>query len=147
MNGLVGWTFTLTCCKHYFDSHRRTGHVSPQFHVVFDNDFTTVPYLRSSQVPPFWTDLVSASTKLHVYTKRQVDTWQSLPELTQKLVTSQVNGQRSQTLIWVLLQIKHLRPLSKVVRELSMSEHTSMLQVVSFQDQNASGNNNPQPNE
>jgi hypothetical protein len=82
-----------------------TGHVSPQFHVVFDNDFTTVPYLHSSQVPPFWADLVCASTKLHVYTKSQVDTWQSLPELTQKLVTSRVNRQRSQTLIWVLLQI------------------------------------------
>jgi hypothetical protein len=29
------------------------GHVSPQIHVVFDDGFTTVPYLGSSQVPPF----------------------------------------------------------------------------------------------
>ncbi len=58
------------------------GHVSPQFYVIFDDDFTTTLYLRSSQVPTFWADLVCASTKLHVYTKRQVDTWQSLPELT-----------------------------------------------------------------
>jgi hypothetical protein len=28
-----------------------------------------------------------------------------------------------------------------------MSEHTSVSRVVSFQDQNASGNKNPQPNE
>jgi hypothetical protein len=27
-----------------FNPH--TGHVSLQFHVIFDNDFTTVPYLR-----------------------------------------------------------------------------------------------------
>jgi hypothetical protein len=25
----------------------RTGHVSPQFHVVYDDDFTTVPHLRT----------------------------------------------------------------------------------------------------
>ncbi len=62
-----------------------TGHVSQQFHVIFDNDFTTVPYLHSSQVPPFWADLVCTSTKLHVSTKRQVDTWQSLPELTPEI--------------------------------------------------------------
>jgi hypothetical protein len=60
----------------------RTGHVSPQFHVVFDDDFTAVPYLRTATIPPFWAELVSASSKLHVYTKRQVDTWQSLLELT-----------------------------------------------------------------
>jgi hypothetical protein len=94
-----------------------TGHVSPQFQVVFDDDFTTAPYLRSSQVPPFWPELVRASTKLHVYTERQVDTWQSLPELIRKLVTSRVNRQGSQTLNWVLLQIKRLRPLLEVLRE------------------------------
>ena len=47
-----------------------TGNVSPQFHVVFDDDFTTVPNLCSSQVQPFWEDLIWASTQLHVYTKR-----------------------------------------------------------------------------
>ncbi len=59
----------------------RIGHVSPRFHVFCDDDFTTVPYLRMATIPPYWTDLVCASSKLHVYTKRQVDTWQSLPEL------------------------------------------------------------------
>ena len=32
----------------------RTGHVSPQFHVVYDDDFITVPYLRTGKVPPHW---------------------------------------------------------------------------------------------
>ena len=40
----------------------RTGHVSPQYHVIFDDDFTTVPYLRSGKVPPFWKDLVANGT-------------------------------------------------------------------------------------
>ena len=30
----------------------RTGHVSPQFHIVFDDLFTTVPFMNKSQVPP-----------------------------------------------------------------------------------------------
>jgi hypothetical protein len=59
----------------------RTGHISLQFHVIFDDDFTTVPYLCMASIPPYWADLVHASSKLHVYTERQVDTWQSLPEL------------------------------------------------------------------
>ena len=33
-------------------------HVSPQFHVVFDDKFTTVPYLTSNEIPPNWTKLV-----------------------------------------------------------------------------------------
>ena len=59
----------------------RTGHVSPQFHVVYDDDFTTVPYLRSVYVPPHWAQLIEASSHLEVQTGRQVGTWQSLPEL------------------------------------------------------------------
>ncbi len=29
-----------------------TGHVSPQYHVVFDNDFTTAPYMEAGTIPP-----------------------------------------------------------------------------------------------
>ena len=36
----------------------RTVHVSPQFHVVFDDEFTTVPYLTKGQVPPHREELV-----------------------------------------------------------------------------------------
>ena len=28
----------------------RTGHVSPQFHVIYDDNFTTVPYLRTGKL-------------------------------------------------------------------------------------------------
>jgi hypothetical protein len=59
----------------------RMGHMLPQFHVVYDNDFMTIPYLRTAAVPPHWADLVEASSQLELYTERQVGTWQSLPEL------------------------------------------------------------------
>ena len=39
----------------------RTGLVSPQFHVVFDDDFTTVPHLRKGTMPPNWAQLVEGS--------------------------------------------------------------------------------------
>jgi hypothetical protein len=40
-----------------------TGHVSPQFHVVFDDDFTTVPYMEAGNIPPNWEDLVTHSSE------------------------------------------------------------------------------------
>jgi len=36
----------------------RTGHVSPQFHVVFDDHFTTVPFMEKNEVPPHWSKLI-----------------------------------------------------------------------------------------
>ncbi len=41
-----------------------TGHVSPQYHVVFDNDFTRVPYMEIWTIPPNWLDLVHSSSEL-----------------------------------------------------------------------------------
>ena len=35
-----------------------TGHLSPQFHVVFDDEFYTVPFMRKVKIPLNWTDLV-----------------------------------------------------------------------------------------
>ena len=39
----------------------KTLHISPQFHVVFDNHFTTVPFLATQDVPQNWLQLVSQS--------------------------------------------------------------------------------------
>jgi hypothetical protein len=39
----------------------RTGHVSPQFHVVFDDHFTTVPFMEKNEVPPHWAQLIKKS--------------------------------------------------------------------------------------
>jgi hypothetical protein len=47
----------------------QTGHVSPQFHVVYNDDFTMVPYLRDATVPPLWAELVKASLTIELYTE------------------------------------------------------------------------------
>ncbi len=41
----------------------RTGHVSPQFHVVFDDHFATVPFMEKNEVPPHWAKLIENSRK------------------------------------------------------------------------------------
>ena len=35
----------------------KTGRVSPQYHVVFDSDFTTVPFMERGEEPSNWADL------------------------------------------------------------------------------------------
>ena len=42
----------------------RTLHVSPQFHIVFDDEFTTVPFMRNEDEPPHWAKLVKESSEL-----------------------------------------------------------------------------------
>jgi hypothetical protein len=59
----------------------RTGHISPQFYAVFNDDFTTVQYLCTGMVPPHWADLVGSSAMIQMYTEKQVGTWQSNPNL------------------------------------------------------------------
>jgi hypothetical protein len=41
-----------------------TGHVSPQYHIVFDNDFIMVPYMEAGTNPPNWPYLVHSSSEL-----------------------------------------------------------------------------------
>ena len=41
-----------------------SGHISPQFHVVFDDTFGTVPYMREGTIPPHWAELVRNSTEI-----------------------------------------------------------------------------------
>ena len=36
----------------------KTLHISPQFHVVFDDNFTTIPYLLENEISPNWKELV-----------------------------------------------------------------------------------------
>ena len=40
-----------------------TGRVSPQYHVVFDDNFTTVPYMKASTLPPNWQELIEHSSE------------------------------------------------------------------------------------
>jgi hypothetical protein len=46
--------------------HLQTGHVSCQYHLVFDDTFSTVDHLRKKEQPPFWDTLVSTSTESYL---------------------------------------------------------------------------------
>ena len=76
----VGW-LPSHASNVAFILNPRMGHVLPQFYVVYNDDFTTVPYLRTAAVPPHWAELVRASSTIALYTERKVGTWQSIPEL------------------------------------------------------------------
>ena len=41
-----------------------TGLVSPQFHVVFDDSFSTIPYMNAGTTTPKWADLVMHYSEL-----------------------------------------------------------------------------------
>jgi hypothetical protein len=41
-----------------------TGHVSPQYHVVFDDDFSTVPFMEKGKIPPNWEELYNNNRDL-----------------------------------------------------------------------------------
>jgi hypothetical protein len=41
----------------------KTRQVSPQYHIVFDDTFSTVPYMDVGTVPPHWEDLLNYSSK------------------------------------------------------------------------------------
>jgi hypothetical protein len=88
----------------------RMGHVLPQFHIVCDDDFMTVPYLRTAAVSPHCAELVKISSHLEVYTERQEWTWQSLPEIDIWI---------QETLPPTLLK-RRLPQLTKIVRETSI---------------------------
>eukprot|EP00957_Ditylum_brightwellii_P040247 3045508-Ditylum_brightwellii.AAC.1 len=41
----------------------QTGHVSLQYHVVFEDEFSTDPYIQSSEPLPNWIDIVQNHTE------------------------------------------------------------------------------------
>ena len=42
-----------------------TGNVSPQYHLTFDDNFSTVEFLRKRETPPFWEDLVKNQSEFY----------------------------------------------------------------------------------
>ena len=44
-----------------------TGHASPQFHVVFDKTFSTVPSLKTGSIPYLWTFICKKNRELATY--------------------------------------------------------------------------------
>ena len=41
-----------------------TGRVSPQYHIVFYNEFSTAPYMEAGTIPPNWENLVKHSSEM-----------------------------------------------------------------------------------
>ncbi len=90
----------------------RTGHILPQFHVVFDDNFTTVEYIRKLTVPLHWAELVCSSAEIQIYSEHQVSTWQLLPDIDKEVGN--------------FCTSKQLLPLSlKLVRELKLGLFTT----------------------
>ena len=40
-----------------------TGHVSTKVHMVFDDEYSTVPFMREGKPPPNWIDIVQCISK------------------------------------------------------------------------------------
>ncbi len=88
--------------------------------------------------------MVRASSKLHIYTKRQVDTCQSLPEL----IPENCDFRSEQTEVPIGTHTnKGNFSGSEGASIASIPAHQPVPRVVTFQDQNALRNDNPQPNE
>jgi hypothetical protein len=55
-------SFTFSCWFCCLGTQSKDGsHVLPQYHVVFDDLFTTAPFMEKSEVPPNWADLAERS--------------------------------------------------------------------------------------
>ena len=57
-----------------------TGRVILPYYIVFDDAFTTVPYMEYGTIPPNWEDLVKYSSE--IYTSKDInllDTWLNGP--------------------------------------------------------------------
>ncbi len=42
----------------------KTARVSPQYHIIFDDDFTTVPYMDQGEVSPNWEEFIVSPPSL-----------------------------------------------------------------------------------
>ena len=62
--------------------NRKTGHVSPQYHVVFDDTFSTVQHMRDGSIPSNWNEMCKNASESATDEAYDVaDTWfQSINE-------------------------------------------------------------------
>ena len=61
----LSWYITAAYRKCCSGSEYKTGYIPPQFHIVFDNDFTTTTNARkTNKLPEKWDDLFKNHRKL-----------------------------------------------------------------------------------
>jgi hypothetical protein len=75
-----------------------TGHVSPQYHIVFDDDFSTVENLRLGTVPTNWTEL-----NLHQAEEATDENFQLSQEWSQE--NSSDNAQAANKIDWLTTEL------------------------------------------
>ncbi len=78
MDVYLCWTFPHAA-NVALNPHKR--HDLLQFHVVYDDDLTIVPYLCTATVHTLWAKLVRASLTTALYFERKVGKWQSLHKI------------------------------------------------------------------
>ena len=120
----------------------RTGLVSPQYHLVFDDDFSTVPFISSNDIPPQWSTLVNnSSERTPTADYKLVDTWFEPDSSPPSSDTPIVDIQSSATPLLVPegdLPRPNLVPDS----EGGQTTPTTSFEIESSQDQNTSEENN-----
>ena len=109
----------------------KTGHVSPQYHVVFNNNFTTVQHMRDGTLPPSWQDMCQRSSESATNEAFDlVDIWfegrqnlrvQSRIPLLSFLINMVANP------ILPLIQLTRDLPSIKIVRERRRLQHNRTL--------------------
>jgi hypothetical protein len=71
--GLPKWELRSNVCVYLGHSLFHAGsvalvynpsNVSPQYHVIFDHDFTILPYMEAGTIPPHWSDQLQSSSEL-----------------------------------------------------------------------------------
>ena len=67
-----------------------SGLVSPQFHLVFNDEFTTVTYLTGSGIPPNWSHLLQHTTEK--VTRAEEDLSNELLHPTSDTITEELFG-------------------------------------------------------
>ena len=59
----------------------KTLHVSPQYHVIFDDTFSTVEHMEKGTIPPNWKELVAASEDIQPEETKELDNLWNNPAL------------------------------------------------------------------
>lgn len=101
----------------------KTGHVSLQLHVVFDDNFSTVSHVQDEQIPPTWEHMCKNTTEL------AIDEVFNLTEIWLKQLTQRILSNFLINWTWENLFPRKLLILAsiKVARETMLEQQTQTI--------------------
>ena len=117
----------------------RTGHISPQFHVVFDDTFSTVPSIKEDDAPPAWwnvVDLEENSYRIPLDDDTTVELgndWMTPPEL----------EERSRAHVWQIKLREAFTPVTSTPPILSPSTTPTVTSTQSMSSSSVIRSNSP----